>query len=39
MTKKEWQEYYKFTDDEMLFFEYLISQGCKIIKILDKPLG
>lgn len=41
MTKKEWQEYYGCTDDEMQTLEYIIvtfdGKITKVKKSLDKP--
>lgn len=41
VTKKEWQEYYGCTDDEMKTLEYIIAtfngKITKVKKCLDKP--
>ena len=39
MTKAEFQEFHGFDEDTMALLQYFINQGCKIVKILDKPLG
>ena len=36
MTKKEFQQYWSLTDEDMALLDYYLKQGCKIIKIVDK---
>lgn len=35
MTRDDWQQHHGFIDEEMLDFEYYISQGCKITNIFE----